>query len=728
MKLRWIIFVLALLTIVFAISAVAQAGAGSPPQPSPEQIAKMPVRALPVQDFKMLKSGTGWVSTGNRLLWTADNGAHWKDISPSTPALFDPHDDRFSGVFFLDTSTGWVVSAVDTNDTTPYGTAVGSDALLSSTTDGGATWTTVKLPRADTVRESGGGGSIAFSDRLHGWFDLGLTGNTAVRPGALFATADGGRTWNRPKGDPRVAVDLLAVTDRDVWFAGGPDYKLYVTHDGANTVQEVSLPFPDGIDPDDYPTYGLPVFTDNLTGYEEVTYTGAGDDKAAAALFVTNDGGRTWKQDRIFANLAPGTAGDHLFSAIAGSTWILSFTGTGNEHKLMKLTPKSGRTDGANSDLKHNNCHLSFIRPDEGWMNCSGNLSSTIDGGTTWTSITPRAHNGQLTIDPVTPIRRIPIKTKRTRIPGMAKTMLNLVSPADIPTQIPYVSGIDQHLGFDKSHVLSVDDMATWWASSPYYDVGIYALNSPNRGNDPTLAKHNGEDGIAWVDAVIGQGWGIIPIWFGLQAPCACNNPTGPHAHDTYPNCRLFGHRQKNGTEWISGAYSFDPDEAYQQGIEQAKDAVTSVQKLGLDGSIIYVDSEQYTSTKACGAAARQYLSGFVDQMHNSGGVAGIYGGLYDVSDHSAADSAWVARADDRVTVWNLSHGLAASADLPDSCSPDNCWDNKKRIHQYRVDTFETWGSTTNAQVDDDIVDATIVPGKGQKNLAVAAGAARGVS
>jgi len=64
MSFRKIFSVVALLTIVFAVKAGAQTGAGSPPKFMPEQIAKMPVRALPVQGFKILKSGTGWARTG----------------------------------------------------------------------------------------------------------------------------------------------------------------------------------------------------------------------------------------------------------------------------------------------------------------------------------------------------------------------------------------------------------------------------------------------------------------------------------------------------------------------------------------------------------------------------------------------------------------------------------------------------------------------------------------
>ncbi|HMD76246.1 MAG TPA: hypothetical protein VKG86_02610 [Terracidiphilus sp.] len=410
MKLPRYFSVLAAFMSLFALHAGAQgtpvhpqpapAGASTVHQPTPEQIAKMPVVALPIRDFKLLNSGTGWVSTGNRLLLTTDNGTHWKDISPPVPALADPRDDKFSGVFFLDANTGWVLFTTAPDDTTTE-----CDTHLASTVDGGATWTTVsQLPRLDPWREVTGGGSLVFSDKLHGWVDLGT-----IRSGVLFATSDGGRTWQSPKSQPGIGSDMVAPTDKDLWMAGGRDYILVATHDGANTFQEVSLPVPAGIDPEAYPVYGLPVFTDSLNGYEPVTYIN-GDEKSAEALFATTDGGRTWHIDRTVTNLDPSTAERSSPSAIVGSTWLFSFAPGGTQTTLIRIHPNEKKAAAANRDGHDgfNGCDLSFLTADEGWMNCTGNLTSTIDGGATWTNITPRARNGSnngvLTTDPVTPV------------------------------------------------------------------------------------------------------------------------------------------------------------------------------------------------------------------------------------------------------------------------------------------------------------------------------------
>jgi photosystem II stability/assembly factor-like uncharacterized protein len=467
----------------------------------------MPVVALPVADFKLLNSNTGWVSTGSQLLLTTDTGAHWKDISPTASTLGEPNGRTLSGVFFLNANTGWLLYVTDTDDTAADGHPFQYDTYLAYTADGGASWTAIsRLPRPDPWQEMTGGGSLVFADRLHGWVELGT-----LRSGILFATSDGGRTWQEPKSQPGIGSDMVAPTDKDLWMAGGRDSVLVATHDGASTFQEVSLPVPAGIGADDYPTYGLPVFTDGLNGYESVKYTGGNGDKSAMVLFATMDGGRSWKPDRILSNLDESSAGGRSFSAIAGSDWIFSYTPDGSQTTLTKIHPHEKRTATANKNGHDgfNGCELSFLTADEGWMNCLGKLSSTIDGGATWTTITPRARNGVLTTAPVTPSQSVPIQVKTKH-----SSIVPAVAP---PNHIPYVSGIDQHLGFDSTDVLSSGNMGIWWNTSPYYDVGIYLPHSPNRHNDNKLL---GQKGVNWVDAIIGQGWGIIPIWFGLQAPC----------------------------------------------------------------------------------------------------------------------------------------------------------------------------------------------------------------
>jgi photosystem II stability/assembly factor-like uncharacterized protein len=418
--------VLAAFGMLFALHAGAQgtpihpqpapAGASTVHQPTPEQIAKMPVRALLVNDFKLLSSTTGWASSGSQLLLTTDNGAHWKDISPP-----NPNYDGYASVFFHDADTGWVLFA----HRSPDGEYPAPDSpdneetfYVSATVNGGGSWKNANLPEPEHDPQGNpgltGSGIISFADKNHGWLSLDF-GIMHFRGSLTLTTSDGGRTWNwAGNGIDGIIDGILDVTDKDIWMIGRSDEddssQLGVSHDGGKSYQTVTLPTPKGFSSFGYPEYALPVFTDSLNGYVAVTYSDSEASKSVAVLFATQDGGRTWKQDRILTNLAEE---ETVKSTVAGSAWILPFAPQGSQPTLLKLRLNDTATVTTHKGSgDFNNCELSLLTQDVGWMNCSEKLSSTIDGGNTWTSIAPRARNGVLTTDPVTPVKSVPIQMR----------------------------------------------------------------------------------------------------------------------------------------------------------------------------------------------------------------------------------------------------------------------------------------------------------------------------
>ncbi len=155
---------------------------------------------------------------------------------------------------------------------------------------------------------------------------------------------------------------------------------------------------------------------------------------------------------------------------------------------------------------------------------------------------------------------------------------------------------------------------------------------------------------------------------------------------------------------------------AYKQGVGQAVKAYTSANAIGLAGTIIYVDLEEYDHS-VCGAAVKKYVKGWAEEMHTLGGSgsAGVYGGQDNAAlDFSGADDIYISRADYHVTVWGLNHysGYGLSDTL--------AWTNKQRIHQYRIPyskdpVLETWGGSGPYNIDEDLVDATVVQSNGTK-------------
>ena len=67
--------------------------------------------------------------------------------------------------------------------------------------------------------------------------------------------------------------------------------------------------------------------------------------------------------------------------------------------------------------------------------------------------------------------------------------------------------------GFDACTALALSSMRAW-LSSPYRALGIY-VGGANRG----CSQANLD--AAWVDTVEGLGWNLMPLYVGLQAPCA---------------------------------------------------------------------------------------------------------------------------------------------------------------------------------------------------------------
>ncbi len=73
---------------------------------------------------------------------------------------------------------------------------------------------------------------------------------------------------------------------------------------------------------------------------------------------------------------------------------------------------------------------------------------------------------------------------------------------------------IDNHHGFDRCNYPSVQEMQTWWNSSPYWVFNLYIGGSSFACRSRPLEP-------VWVHQVARQGWNFILTWVGPQAPCS---------------------------------------------------------------------------------------------------------------------------------------------------------------------------------------------------------------
>jgi glycoside hydrolase-like protein/VCBS repeat protein len=226
--------------------------------------------------------------------------------------------------------------------------------------------------------------------------------------------------------------------------------------------------------------------------------------------------------------------------------------------------------------------------------------------------------------------------------------------------------------GFDACSAPSTDAMTAWLAS-PYRAVGIY-FGGANRGcAQPNLTP-------SWVATQQAAGWHLIPIYFGLQAPCTTS---------TKP-------------------YRIDPANAVVQGRAQAEDAVAQAKALGLapESGLIF-DMEAYrTDDPACRSAVLSFTGAWTSRLHDLGYLSGFYSSMASgVADQVANyDALWYAHPDYLdFARWD---GVAT---VSDPAIPASYWSPQRRMKQYRGGHDETWGGVT-INIDNDQLDLAPIP------------------
>lgn len=252
-------------------------------------------------------------------------------------------------VYFLDLYRGW---------------AVGSSGALLATKDGGASWSAMRRPTEDALRD------LYFTDEKTGWlvcerniYQL----KTADEPRTyLMKTSDGGASWKvvnviGAESDARLVRAIFAGGERG--WAFGEGGALYATRDGGVNWQRQRVP-----------TRHLLLggaFLDQNQGW----LVGAG-----ATVLQTTDGGETWRSGNIET---PGVRFNAASFVDRHHGWAV-----GSGGKIF-FTENGGRTwreqaSGVEADL----FDVKFFDEREGWAaGGEGTVIHTDDGGRNWTRV-----------------------------------------------------------------------------------------------------------------------------------------------------------------------------------------------------------------------------------------------------------------------------------------------------------------------------------------------------
>jgi len=167
-----------------------------------------------IDDFGPLGPASGWIQQAGRLFRTEDLGATWQEITPPGFTVL--------GVGFVDGLTGFAAGWPD-----------GSGRLhLGRTKDGGRAWSINPIGPADDLEVySVAAAYLEILDDSTLWLAVKLPSGSSFSVGRLFASMDGGATWeerSHPLGEPVVFKNELLG-----WTVGGPaGVSAFRTEDG----------------------------------------------------------------------------------------------------------------------------------------------------------------------------------------------------------------------------------------------------------------------------------------------------------------------------------------------------------------------------------------------------------------------------------------------------------------------------------------------------------------
>src|SRR5229473_2081727 len=279
--------------------------------------------------------------------------------SPSSPTPAGPVNS-LQTIHMIDATTGWAL----TNTSVLY------------TTNGWSAWKDVTPHKAALV--AGG----YFLSGEEAWI-----AESGQQPGAIVShTADGDQTWQSATLSANVPVDrarMSFINSQDGWIeaetggATGNDFEMiFRTTDGGKSWTAVSRT-----------TYGsqsnIPAtfpFSGHKTG---LTFINASTGWATGPwLYITRDGGATWKQQTL------PTAPDQVF---APPTFFNARDGILSANSQLFVTHDGGTTWQSTSSLPASSSFVTFIDMQHGWVAVDNGttLYRTSDGGAHWAKITP---------------------------------------------------------------------------------------------------------------------------------------------------------------------------------------------------------------------------------------------------------------------------------------------------------------------------------------------------
>lgn len=345
-------------------TAMAALTLGLAPQPMHGDMRADDVPALKTID--MVNAKAGWAvsidrsSEGSVLLRTTDGGGHWRDV---TPLSSSGNKTRVFKVSVLSPRIAWALGANRFGSTT---------AEVYRTLNGGRTWRSASIPAPEVS-------AVSFINSREGWLIAFLGAYTGKHAVEIYRSTDGGGSWSKvanatpddassglPFHGAKTAITFLNPTRgwiTGMFFAPGSFY-LYVTQDGGRTWRQQNVPLPRELTPHWRGFPQPPRFFGARDGILPVFYDildDSGEETGRlAVLYTTRDSGTTWIHTApVRLNMS-----DLAYQAVHDMNhgWVMNggvlYATSDGGHRWTRMPPNPLLADVT---------QLDFISPKVGW-------------------------------------------------------------------------------------------------------------------------------------------------------------------------------------------------------------------------------------------------------------------------------------------------------------------------------------------------------------------------
>ena len=483
----------------------------------------------------------------------------------------------------------------------------------------------------------------------------------------LWQTQDAGRTWQALQTD--LGQQLASISAYPVdrvqlqWLSSEEAWILVKLATGSNFSEGVLLRTVDGgksWQEVQAPAAEEFVFLSSQLGYMP-------DPFDADKIYETKDGGESWQN----ISLEPSGIDSGEITSLATPAFVQQGGELANHEGMALSQIKSSDGQEIWASMQGGQCDQLGSGFEGALLNCSQsfNLYSSKDAGQTW--------------------QPVPLPEE---IEASPQSQTALFDQAQLTEDLPQIDGtqwIQRYIGhgFDVCEIPTLSKLQTWFNASPYKVVNLYIGGISRYCDNEALTK-------TYLQQMFNQGWRFIPTWVGPQAPCTTLK---------YP-------------------FSYDVEEAYAEGVDNANQARATLLELGLtnpdgSGSVVYYDMEYFVYSETCSAAVRAFIDGWTTRLHELGLLSGLYASSYNLNQNKVytiqppPDAVWIAeyfrdyyyRPD--VTVWDIDY------------LPDIYWVNRQRVYQYTGSHNETWGGVT-ISMDNDVLDGPVAAPYGSDLIA----------